>query len=93
MSSVDEFVSCLHLSQLLTPDIADMIGRMLPLQEHDGAWLTPDGDDVTHLCDRSVHGGFSAKDWTLFGWILDDESFDALVSEVPEEFVLSDEDD
>ena len=82
-----EFPALVNLSTILGEEVATMIADTLDLSANDLRWITPDGRDVTDLCNkRSANGGFSARKWTLRGWILDRVSVSDLKEEFPDEF-------
>ena len=56
---------------------------MLDFQNRDEKWISPEGIDLTDLCNRSQVGGFSSNQWTTSGWILDDMSLASLGQEFP----------
>ena len=59
---------------------------MLDFQNRDEKWISPEGIDLTDLCNRSQVGGFSSNQWTTSGWILDDMSLASLCEEFPSFF-------
>ena len=88
--AADSFVAVTQLSRkLFPPGASDMFAKelalYLDLPALDDKWLTPEGRDVTHLCESSDEGGFSGK-WSLQGWVLDESSMEALKAEFPAEF-------
>ena len=85
--SADEFCSVRHINGHYGIVGDTRIALFLGLDEKCSTWLTPDGRDVTELCDRSAMGGFSSGGpWTLQGWVLDIESMSMLRGEFPEHF-------
>ena len=72
------------------PGSADIFAKELAefcgLNWFDGNWVTPEGRDVTHICNASGVGGFGGTTWTLQGWVLDELSITGLKNEFPEEF-------
>ena len=88
--AADAFVAIKQLARkLFPPGASDMFAKELAeyhgLPELDDKWLTPEGRDVTHLCESSDEGGFSGK-WSLQGWVLDELSMTALRAEFPADF-------
>ena len=87
MSMPSEFPALVNLSTILGEEVATMIADTLDLSANDLRWITPDGRDVTDLCNKqSANGGFSSRKWTLRGWILDRVSVSDLKEEFPDEF-------
>ena len=87
MSTADEFAAVVHLRDMLGDDVARELAFTLGFPEADIRWITPNGRDVTALCDRSDNGGFSSSQWTFSGWVLDDSSMRALADEFPDEIL------
>ena len=90
MDPADCFVVVTQLARKLfppgTPDYAAKeLALYLDLPAVDDKWVTPEGRDVTHLCESSDEGGFSGK-WSLQGWVLDELSMTALRAEFPADF-------
>ena len=56
---------------------------MLDFPDRDDKWISPEGIDLTELCNRSNVGGFSSNQWTTNGWILDEMSMASLREEFP----------
>ena len=88
--AADSFVAVTQLSRkLFPPGASDMFAKelalYLDLPALDDKWVTPEGRDVTHLCESSDEGGFSGK-WSLQGWVLDELSMEALRAEFPADF-------
>ena len=82
----DEFYSCRHLENItLGTTGASEIAAMLGFPDQDNRWCTPWVEDVTYLCEVSDIGGFGSTQWTIHGWILDDDSMRALKEEFPDE--------
>ena len=87
MSMPSELPALVGLSTILSEEVATMIAEALDLSANDLRWITPDGRDVTALCNnQSANGGFSSVKWTLRGWILDRVSLSDLKEEFPDEF-------
>ena len=87
MSMPSELPALVNLSTILGEEVATMIAETLDLSANDTRWITPDGRDVTDLCNKqSANGGFSSRKWTLRGWILDRVSVSDLKEEFPDEF-------
>ena len=85
-TSANEFAGVVHMQRRLGLLVATEISQLLGLPEADESFVTPAGRVVTGLCDRSETGGFSSSQWSLQGWVLDNISMNALMSEFPEHF-------
>ena len=81
--AADENASAEHIKRKCNDLISEKIAMFLGLPDRDMSWLTPWGEDVTHLCDAS-DSGFGSDKWTARGWILDVSSMDSLRREYPE---------
>ena len=90
--AADAFAGIQALAKMLGPGVGDMfakkIGEFVGLPELDERWITPEGRDVTRCCGASSSGGFSSSHWTMQGWVLDDDSMQALKREFPKRFRL-----
>ena len=89
--AADAFAGIKQLARtLFPPGAGDMFAKelaeLIGLPELDEKWVTPEGRDVTRLCEASDDGGFSSSRWTMQGWVLDDRSMIALRNEFPEYF-------
>ena len=89
--AADAFVAIKQLAhRLFPPGAADMFAKelaeLIGLPDLDEKWVTPEGRDVTRLCEASDDGGFSSSRWTMQGWVLDDRSMTALRDEFPADF-------
>ena len=83
---VSEYAAVVHLGRVLDPSLEMHLADLLGLAERDVKWVTPWGEDVSHLCDQSATGGFSSAWWTMAGWELDAASMLALRNEFPDRF-------
>ena len=87
--AADSFVAVTQLARKFYPFALDEYTKELALYidlpSFDDKWVTPEGRDVTHLCESSDEGGFSGK-WSLQGWMLDELSMTALRAEFPADF-------
>ena len=87
--AADSFVAVTQLARNFFPfakdEFAKELALYIDLPALDDKWLTPEGRDVTHLCESSDEGGFSGK-WSLQGWVLDELSMTALRAEFPADF-------
>ena len=87
--AADSFVAVTQLARNFFPFAKDEFTKELALYIDlpalDDKWVTPDGRDVTHLCELADEGGFFGK-WSLKGWVLDESSMEALRAEFPAEF-------
>ena len=80
--TANEYCSALHIIRRC-PYIMDEICNLLGFAERDLKWVTPEGRDVSGLCDRSLNGGLSAYRWSIDGWELDEDSMIQLRNEFP----------
>ena len=87
--AAESFVAVTQLARKFYPFASEeytlQLALYIDLPSFDDKWVTPDGRDVTHLCELADEGGLSGK-WSLKGWVLDESSMEALRAEFPAEF-------
>ena len=82
--TANEYCSALHFIRRC-PYIMDEMCNLLGFAERDLKWVTPEGRDVSGLCQRSMFG-FAACMWSIDGWELDEDSMAQLRDEFPIHF-------
>ena len=85
--AADEYASAIQTNRKIGTEGNTVIAQFLGLFEKDEKWISPDGRDMTGLCNASDRGGFESEGpWTLNGWTLDDWSMAQLRAEFPGHF-------
>ena len=83
--TANEFCSVIHIRKNFGIALATELAEFLGFAEKDEKWISPSGEDMSDLCYMSDNGGLSGS-WTIDGYggyVLDDESMNALRREFP----------